>query len=237
MPLSVAVPLILAWIFPRAVMFVLLAVWLAGVFLLMSGQERRRRKRELEELRQSLQQFFLDVLSHQRHDWMNELQVIFGYARMGKTERVGEIVERVSEDMHRESRIAKLGLPELVFYLMTIKGENREIALRVEVDEDLHYAGSLTLEEEAALVRALRAGMAAYRYSGMAERSMEPALRIVFGEQGGEATLFIETDTDTDDDSEAAPMLHHAVKEALKPCTLPMELIDGGTLIRWKLPV
>ncbi|NGZ77512.1 Spo0B domain-containing protein [Saccharibacillus alkalitolerans] len=184
-------------------------------------------------MRQSMQSFFLDVLSHQRHDWMNDLQLIFGYAKMGKTDRIEEIVERVSGDVHKESRIAKLGLPELVFYLMTAKAESREIALHVKADEELRYAGSLTSDEEESLIRAVRVGMSAYRYSGLAGKAAEPALRIVFGEEDGEATLFIEPEHDP----EAAPVLHRAVEEALQSCALRAEAADGGTLIRWKLPV
>lgn len=233
LPLSAAFPLVLTWIFPGGATFVLLTVWLAAVFLLLFRQERKRRTREIREARQSMQSFFLDVLSHQRHDWMNDLQLIYGYAKMGKFDRVEEIVTRVSESMHKESRIAKLGLPELVFYLMTFKGENREIALHVRADSELRYEGSLNAHEEEGLIRAVRAGMSAYRYSGLAAKVSAPALRIVFGEEGGEATLFIEPENDP----AAASILHQAVEEALEPCKLTAEAAEGGTLIRWRLPV
>lgn len=233
LPLSAAFPLVLAWIFPGRATVILLAVWLAAVFLLLSRQERRRRTREVREVRQSMQSFFLNVLSHQRHDWMNELQLIYGYAKMGKFDRVEEIVTRVSDSMHKESRIAKLGLPELVFYLMTFKGENREIALHVQADTELCYGGSLNTHEEEGLIRAVRAGMSAYRYSGLAANISAPALRIVFGEEGGEATLFIEPENDP----AAASILHQAVEEALEPCELTAEAAEGGTLIRWRLPI
>lgn len=233
LPLSAVFPLVLAWIFPGAAAFVLLSVWLAAIFLLLFRHERKRRTREVREARQSMQSFFLDVLSHQRHDWMNDLQLIYGYAKMGKSERIEDIVTRVSESMHKESRIAKLGLPELVFYLMTFKGENREIALHIQADSELRYDGSLAAREEEGLIRALRAGMSAYRYSGLAAKASAPALRIVFGEEGGEATLFIEPENDP----AAASILHQAVEEALEPCDLTAEAADGGTLIRWRLPV
>ncbi len=233
LPLSAAIPLVLAWIFPRAITFVLLALWLAAVFLLLYRQEKQRRVKEIEETKQSMQTFFLEVLSHQRHDWMNDLQLIYGYARMGKPERVEEIVTRVSEEMHKESRIAKLGLPELVFYLMTFKAENRDVALHIQVDSELRYGGSLSAREEEGLIRAVRAGMSAYRYSGLSTKAAAPALRIVFGEEGGEATLFIEPENDP----AAASILHQAVEEALEPCELTAEAAEGGTLIRWRLPV
>ncbi len=233
LPLSAAVPLVLAWIFPGAITFALLTAWLAAVFVFLSKQERRRRACEVQEARQSLQAFFLEVLSHQRHDWMNDLQLIYGYARMGKKERIEEIVQRVSEQMHKESRIAKMGLPELVFYLMTFKAESREIALHVQADSELRYKGSLQAHEEEGLIRAVRAGMSAYRYSGFSAQAAVPALRIVFGEEGGEATLFIEPENDPS----AAPALHQAVEEALESCSLTAEAVEGGTLIRWKLPV
>ncbi|OWA33220.1 hypothetical protein B9G55_21265 [Saccharibacillus sp. O16] len=233
LPLSAAIPLVLAWIFPRAITFILLTLWLAAVFMLLYRLENQRRIREVQETRQSMQTFVLEVLSHQRHDWMNELQLIYGYARMGKTERIEEIVTRVSEDMHKESRIAKLGLPELVFYLMTIKAEGRDIALRIQVDSELHYGGSLTAHEEEGLIRAIRAGMSAYRYSGLSAKAAAPALRIVFGEESGEATLFIEPENDP----QAAPILHQAVEEALESYALKAESAEGGTFIRWKLPV
>ena len=75
--------------------------------------------------------------------------------------------------------------------------------------------------------------MSAYRYSGLAAKVSAPALRIVFGEEGGEATLFIEPENDP----AAASILHQAVEEALEPCKLTAEAAEGGTLIRWRLPV
>ncbi|MDO3410173.1 Spo0B domain-containing protein [Saccharibacillus sp. CPCC 101409] len=214
-------------------MFALLTAWLAGVFLLMSRERRNSRKRELGALRQSMQKFFLEVLSHQRHDWMNELQLVFSYSKMGRNEKIHEIVNRVSGDMHAESRLAKLGLPEFVFYLMTVKAENREVELHVKAEQELHFAGSLTSEEEECLIRAVRAGVAAYRYSGLAAKAAKPALRIVFGEESGEATLFIEPENDP----LAVPVLHRAFEEALEPCSLLAEAEASGTLIRWKLPL
>lgn len=231
-PLSAAIPLILAWVFPRTILFILLVVWLTAVFVLLSKYEKKQRERELQESRQVQQNFFMDVLSHQRHDWMNELQLIFGYVRMGKHDRVEQIVTRVSEEMHKEGRIAKLGLPKLVFYLMTFKGENREIALRIQADGELRYAGSLTSEEQEALIQAVRSGMAAYRYSGLAAKASVPALRVVFGEEDEEAILLIEPESDP----EAVPVLHRAVEEALESSSLSAEAVKSGTLIRWKLP-
>lgn len=57
------------------------------------------------------------VVNRHRHDWMNDLQVLFGYIQMNKQDRIKEYIARLSDKLTRESLVAKLSDPDLVAYL------------------------------------------------------------------------------------------------------------------------
>ncbi|MCF6092719.1 Spo0B domain-containing protein [Microaerobacter geothermalis] len=80
---------------------------------------------------------WLTSISHQRHDWLNHFQVIYGYLKMGKLDRMEEYIQRVTERAHQDSRISRLGYSPLVVYLLTFNSLVREMELEVEVDEEL----------------------------------------------------------------------------------------------------
>lgn len=74
--------------------------------------------RQQERLVQASYKHTVELMSHQRHDWMNDLQLLYGYVRLNKMDRLIQCIDQMKHNMNEESRIAKLGNPELVMYLM-----------------------------------------------------------------------------------------------------------------------
>ncbi|MFD2880227.1 Spo0B domain-containing protein [Paenibacillus rhizoplanae] len=81
---------------------------------------RRQYEEELRIQENTLQQAANRTLNHHRHDWMNDLQVLYGYIQLGKPDKSVQCVERIKERIALDSRIAKLGVPSLVFYLQSL---------------------------------------------------------------------------------------------------------------------
>lgn len=61
---------------------------------------------------------FLEVMSIQRHDFLNHLQVITGLIQLNKGDRVKEYIRQVSVEMERLSKVAHLAVPEVAAVLL-----------------------------------------------------------------------------------------------------------------------
>lgn len=80
---------------------------------------------------------FIRLLNHYRHDWMNEIQVLFGYVKLKKYDKLEDLMEKIKDKIQRESYLAKLGVPELVIYLLAFQAEVKEIALRISMEQEI----------------------------------------------------------------------------------------------------
>lgn len=83
----------------------------------------------------------LDVINHYRHDWLNDLQVLFGYVQLNKAEKLKEYVEELSDKLYRESLVSKLGIPELVAYLLLFRSRSRKLELHVRPEREITLSG------------------------------------------------------------------------------------------------
>ncbi|SDK40586.1 Spo0B domain-containing protein [Sediminibacillus albus] len=61
----------------------------------------------------------VNLLSHYRHDWMNELQLLTGYASMGKLDKVQDKIQQISMAMEKERRISNAGLPRTALWAIS----------------------------------------------------------------------------------------------------------------------
>lgn len=115
----------------------------------------RKKMRQQERLIQAAHQQAVQLMNHKRHDWMNDLQLLYGYVRMNKMEQLPPYVERLKQQAMDESRIAKLGYPELVLYLMQQKLAGGMMPVEVNVQEMIDLTKlkmSLTPEQLTALI-------------------------------------------------------------------------------------
>lgn len=169
---------------------VLFLLWAVAAALAAGVLERRAGRREAERARERAwrdavksRQSLVDTLSHHRHDWMNELQILYGYLRMQKIDKAISVVDRIKEDMERDSRISRLGSPELSAYLLSFRTFCDTMRLDARVDERLQAARVAAAGEER--VARIAIGIVnAYRLRASALTAESNRLIVAFGEDG-----------------------------------------------------
>ncbi|MCM3746703.1 Spo0B domain-containing protein [Paenibacillus pasadenensis] len=115
----------------------LFLVWTAAAAVLWVHADRRQHRQQLKRSLATIQQASIQTLNHHRHDWMNDLQVLYGYIRMNKPDRALASVERIRDKMLMESKISKLGSPALTAYLQSFRTFSPSIVLDVEIEDNV----------------------------------------------------------------------------------------------------
>jgi len=88
----------------------------------------------------SKDELFAETLNHFRHDWMNDIQVLYGYLKLKKYDKMHDYMETIREKLIGESCISKLGDPALVVYLQSYRARCRSIRLDVELGPDVQLS-------------------------------------------------------------------------------------------------
>ncbi|WP_150269342.1 Spo0B domain-containing protein [Paenibacillus tepidiphilus] len=194
--LSVLIPLGLVYLHTSLATCLLLAVWIAAVLACSFHLSRRRFEEELRVQERTLQQAANRTLNHHRHDWMNDLQVLYGYIRLGKPDKSLQCVERIKERIALDSRIAKLGVPSLVFYLQSFRTLRTNLELDVQVEEGLQLEDKLSPASGEELTAVIMQTVRAYQYSGNAQQGDTRILRLGFAQDGDEVLVSFEAEGD-----------------------------------------
>lgn len=135
---SLAIPIAAVWIWRSSWWpLALFVVWTFGAATLSAVMASRKWKNRSARMLDHAQLMAIRTLSHHRHDWMNELQIMYGYLRLNKPDRATEIVERIRERMDNESRISGLGHAELSMFLLSFRTTCDQMRLDVQVQEGL----------------------------------------------------------------------------------------------------
>src|SRR5690606_38898242 len=101
----------------------------------------------LESRTEERDELFIQALNHIRHDWMNDSQVLYGYLKLKKYDKMHEFMETIKEKTNRESGISRLGNRSLILYLNLFRVRHRSTRLEVELDDRKPFA-SLPLDHE-----------------------------------------------------------------------------------------
>lgn len=75
----------------------------------------------------------IEVINHQRHDWLNHIQVLLGYLKLQKYDLCEEYMYRVIKEANRDTLVARLAHPSLVAYLLSFNALHKEVVLDVEI--------------------------------------------------------------------------------------------------------
>ena len=78
----------------------------------------------------------ITVLRHKRHDWMNQIQLIQGYASLGKQDRLMEQLEEVKEEAEQERRLLNSGAPHFSLWLLSFNWKQEQFRLRFQLKEE-----------------------------------------------------------------------------------------------------
>lgn len=114
---------------------------LGFVGLLYSIKEEQK-QREAVNQRQ-----IIELMGQYRHDWMNDLQLLFGYVSLKKYDKLDDCMVKIRTKALQESSIAKLGIPSLVAFFISFRLYYNALALELEMEEDINLA-SLPLDHE-----------------------------------------------------------------------------------------
>ncbi|MCR2802641.1 Spo0B domain-containing protein [Paenibacillus soyae] len=146
---SVLLPASAVLIWPgRLWLTAILIVWLIAAAAFWIRAERKEHQERLTRTIQAMQTSGIRTLNHHRHDWMNDLQVLFGYIRLGKLDKTVHYVERIRERMVAESAVSKLGVPSLISFIQSFRTVSNTLSLEVEIQENLNL-NELDLDGEA----------------------------------------------------------------------------------------
>lgn len=126
----------------------ILLVWVIAAAAIWIREERKEHEQRLTRTIGAMQSSAIRTLNHHRHDWMNDLQVLFGYIRLGKLDKTVQYVERIRERMAAESAVSKLGVPSLIHFIQSFRTLSTSLSLEVEIQDDLHL-NELDLDSEA----------------------------------------------------------------------------------------
>jgi stage 0 sporulation protein B (sporulation initiation phosphotransferase) len=113
-------------------------IWIFIVAIYWIRNERAEHRDRVTGTIKALQASGVRTLNHHRHDWMNDLQVLYGYIRLGKPDKMVGCVEKIRDRMNAESSISRLGVPSLVSYIQSFRTITNSITLEVEVEEGVN---------------------------------------------------------------------------------------------------
>ncbi|WP_168735443.1 Spo0B domain-containing protein [Cohnella fermenti] len=186
--LSLILPGALIGIWPDNVWtYALFVIWTgaAAAWVLMATVRELRRGSEL--MAEAMRMQTIDTLKHHRHDWMNEIQLVYGYLKLNKPDKAIDVVERIKGQMAGDSRLSRLGTPKLAHYLLTFRTTCSTMKLDVEIDEDFDPTGG---PERSAFADAVIGLVDAVRErAGSSGHGEENVLRLRFRSTGSEILL------------------------------------------------
>lgn len=121
------------------------ARWPLAALLVVSGyaffrMEQARRQAACDDR-------LIQTVSHHRHDWMNDFQVLLGLMKLKKFDSMQPYMDKIKARMHQESCMAKLGSSSLIAYLMSFRADKRPLELEVNVEQETNLA-QLNVEKD-----------------------------------------------------------------------------------------
>lgn len=129
--------MVLIYFLHSPIMSLILSMCMFGVLWGYILYVKTQAANERRSLLESVQRTAAATLSHHRHDWMNDLQILYGYIQLRKYDKLAACVERIKERMLIESKISRLGIPSLTFYLQSFRERNSHVQLTVLIEGDL----------------------------------------------------------------------------------------------------
>jgi stage 0 sporulation protein B (sporulation initiation phosphotransferase) len=152
--------------------------WTIGAGALVVRHERAKARIKAERALVDSRKDAILTLSHHRHDWMNELQLVYGYLRLQKADKAIGVVDRIRERMSHDSKVSQLGNTELVTYLLSFRAMCDTMRLDIEVEDGLQleklFPGSDHLTE------AIIGLVDAFRWRAVRPMGNPNALRLTF---------------------------------------------------------
>ncbi|GKU75709.1 Spo0B domain-containing protein [Paenibacillus sp. L3-i20] len=173
-------------------LIVILILWIITAAIFWTRAERKDNQERMTRTIQAMQTSSIRTLNHHRHDWMNDLQVLFGYARLGKPDKTIQYVEKIIARMAVETAVAKLGVPSLISFIQSFRTVTNSLSLELDIKGDLNLS-ELSPDAES-IAETLIHIINAYRFSVKSGNGELSVLRLELGadEDGLYAAFYYE---------------------------------------------
>ncbi len=123
------------WLWILMSIIMLLLVWISTTLKRIKRLEKR-----LSESRELQYGEIIRTVDHHRHDWMNDVQVLFGYIQLKKQDKVLGYINQIIEQLRIESLISKLGIPSLVAYFVSFRANTNALMLHVRLEQEIYLS-------------------------------------------------------------------------------------------------
>lgn len=219
---SVILPAVTIWIWEERLWALLLFVfWVAGAAYVVISLDRKEQAEKAARQIRETQEMSIKTLTHHRHDWMNDLQVLYGYIRMNKPDKVSHFVERIRDRMAMESVYSKLGEPALVFYIQSLRTFSSVFHADVRVEGEVNL--SQLPVDASKLSHTIIGLMELYRHDAETTKGDPVQLRVVLRRDEDGVTLEFEYDGELTLSQEAASQWSRLMNEGV------VRRVDDGT--------
>ncbi|WP_019638295.1 Spo0B domain-containing protein [Paenibacillus fonticola] len=186
--------LVILYFVESTVWYVVLCVCLLAVLWGYVKYVKEQAANERKQLLESVQRTATATLGHHRHDWMNDLQILYGYIQLGKVDKLVSCVDRIKERMAVESKISRLGIPALVFYLQSFREVNCSVQLAVDIEGDVELGKLLSAEDAEQLTEVIVATIRAFQFAGRSSWGEMLQLKLSFCLEENEVLIRFDQD-------------------------------------------
>lgn len=80
----------------------------------------------------------IKMINHQRHDWLNHIQVLHGLLQLNSYEELKQYLDKITVQLQNDHYISQLQNAELILYIHTYSTRNRVMLFEVEITEKIH---------------------------------------------------------------------------------------------------
>ena len=124
--------------FPLALIFIALTLSLVLTREMLRGV-RQRQLMEVQQQHISDLHEMTNIIKAQRHDFVNHLQVVFGFLSLGEVEEARDYIQEVYQEVRVSGDILRLAIPELSALLLVKMGlaAGRNISLTIRGESNL----------------------------------------------------------------------------------------------------
>jgi Signal transduction histidine kinase regulating citrate/malate metabolism len=154
------------------------ALALAGAAVIWSFALKKQHQLEIADLHKAHEREMMRALSHYRHDWMNDLQVLCGYISLRKYDKLAPYLEKIKDKMSEESYIAGLGNTSLSLLLLSYRQYSQHYELHVTLDRSVNLH-ELPIRQDR-LARLVKEGLQLFQHDAEPAVEEENTLELTF---------------------------------------------------------
>ncbi|RCW66415.1 Spo0B domain-containing protein [Saliterribacillus persicus] len=89
----------------------------------------------------------MQAIRHYRHDYLNDLQLLHGYAQLGKWDKVKEKMNMYVQKANNERELDQLNIPKTSLYIYRTNWETNNIQLSFSVNKKVDIASNSNIDE------------------------------------------------------------------------------------------